>query len=79
MTVFNECKRSKPPKALPRGMKDHKLKGALKDYMECHLDGDILLIYKYLPGGAIKLLRVCAHDDLHGGKGSALAKVLSTE
>jgi len=32
-------------------MNDHKLGGPLKEYMECHLDGDVLLIYKPLHGG----------------------------
>jgi mRNA interferase YafQ len=76
MTEFNRCKRSKPPERLPRGMKDHKLEGPLKDYRECHLDGDVLLIYKPLPGGAIKLLQVCTHDDIRGPRARALAEAL---
>jgi hypothetical protein len=43
MKTFNEHKRSIPPAALPRGMNDHKLQGPLKDFRECHLDGDALL------------------------------------
>jgi mRNA interferase YafQ len=79
MTAFNDCKRSIPAKALPRGMKDHKLSGPLKDFMECHLEGNTLLIYKSLPGGAIKLMRVCDHDDIKGPKGKALAATLKKE
>jgi addiction module RelE/StbE family toxin len=79
MRTFNDCKRSIPPKPLPRGMKDHKLDGPLREYMECHLEGDALLIYKPLAGGAIKLLRVCTHDDLKGAKGKALAAALKKE
>ncbi len=44
--------------------------------MECHLDDDVLLIYKPMPGGAIKLLRVCTHADLKGPKAKVLAKQL---
>jgi len=44
MKTFNDCKRSNPPKPVPRGMKDHKLSGPLSGYMECHLDGDALLL-----------------------------------
>jgi len=79
MRTFNDCKRSIPPKPLPRGMKDHKLEGPLKEYRECHLDGDVLLIYRPLPGGAIKLLRICDHDDIAGPKGKALAATLKKE
>jgi addiction module RelE/StbE family toxin len=79
MKTFNDCKRSMPPKPLPRGMKDHKLEGPLKDYRECHLDDDVLLIYRPLSNGAIKLLRVCTHDDIEGPKGKALAAALKKE
>jgi addiction module RelE/StbE family toxin len=79
MKAFNDCKRSSPATALPRGMKDHKLSGPLKDFRECHLDGNILLIYKPLSGGAIKLMRVCDHDDIKGPKGQALALALKNE
>src|SRR5215210_5509987 len=74
MTEFDRCKRSVPPKALPGKMNDHKLDGPLKGFMECHLDDDVLLIYKPVPGGAIKLLRVCTHADLKGPKGKVLAR-----
>src|SRR5579863_7110219 len=58
MTTFNNCKRANPPQQLPAKMNEHKLDGPLKGYMECHLDDDVLLIYKPLPKGAYKLLRV---------------------
>jgi mRNA interferase YafQ len=31
---------------LPVGYKDHKLKGELSAYRECHIRGDLLLVYK---------------------------------
>jgi mRNA interferase YafQ len=79
MRTFDDCKRSIPPRPLPRGMKDHKLGGPLKEYRECHLEGDVLLIYKPLPTGVIKLLRVCTHDEITGPKGKALAAALKNE
>jgi addiction module RelE/StbE family toxin len=79
MTVFDRCKRAIPPEPLPAKMKDHKLDGPFRSYMECHLDDDVLLIYKTVPGGTIKLLRVCNHGDLKGPKAKVLAKQLKAE
>jgi addiction module RelE/StbE family toxin len=79
MTTFDRCKRAIPLQPLPAKMKDHNLKGALKGYSECHLDDDVLLIYKPAPNGAIKLFRVCTHEDLKGPKAKTLAKQLKSE
>jgi addiction module RelE/StbE family toxin len=76
MTTFDRCKRVVPPEPLPAKMNDHKLDGPLKGFMECHLDDDVLLIYKPMPAGVIKLLRVCTHADLKGPKAKVLAKQL---
>jgi addiction module RelE/StbE family toxin len=76
MRVFNRHKRATPPEPLPAKMSDHKLDGPLRGFMECHLDDDILLIYKTMPKGAIKLFRVCTHADLKGPKAKALTKLL---
>jgi addiction module RelE/StbE family toxin len=51
MTTFDNYKRALPAKQLPAKMRDHKLDGPLKGYMECHLDDDVLLIYKPAPKG----------------------------
>jgi addiction module RelE/StbE family toxin len=79
MTTFDRCKRSIPPDPLPGKMKDHNLSGPLKGFCECHLDDDVLLIYKPAPKGAIKLFRVCTHADLRGPKAKALANQLKQE
>jgi addiction module RelE/StbE family toxin len=79
MTVFNRLKRAIPPEPLPAKMHDHKLDGPLKGFMECHLDDDVLLIYKPLGRGAIKLLRICTHSDLRGPKAKVLAKLLKKD
>jgi mRNA interferase YafQ len=43
--------------------KDHKLKGEYKDYRECHLMPDLLLIYKY-DNDYLVLYRLGSHSDL---------------
>ncbi len=54
-------------------MNDHKLDGKLKGIMECHLAGDILLIYKH-EDDAVDLIDVCRHSGLKGKKGKALSR-----
>jgi addiction module RelE/StbE family toxin len=79
MTTFDRCKRAIPPEPLPAKMNDHKLDGPFKGFNECHLDDDALLIYKPAPKGAIKLFRVCTHDDLKGPKAKVLVRQLKQE
>jgi len=44
---------------------NHKLKGEFKDCYECHVEPDILLIYKSDKEGTIvSLLRIGSHSDL---------------
>lgn len=43
-------------KTLPAKFKDHQLKGKLKDYRECHLKADLLLIYKIIENELILVL-----------------------
>ena len=33
-------------KKLPAGYKDHQLRGELEPYRECHIKGDLLLVYQ---------------------------------
>jgi mRNA interferase YafQ len=79
MTTFDRYKRAVPPKQLPAKMRDHKLGGPLKAYNECHLAPDVLLIYKPMRNGAIKLFRVCEHADLRGPKAKILVQQLRNE
>jgi mRNA-degrading endonuclease YafQ of YafQ-DinJ toxin-antitoxin module len=72
MMEFNLHKRANPPTRLPGKMHDHKLDGPLKDFYDCHLADDVILIYKPLPGGGIKLLTLCDHSGLRGPKAKAL-------
>jgi addiction module RelE/StbE family toxin len=74
MAEFNRCKRASPPEQLPGKMKDHKLDGPLKGIMDCHLDDDVILLYKPLSNGAISLLLVCDHADIKGKRGAVTGK-----
>jgi mRNA-degrading endonuclease YafQ of YafQ-DinJ toxin-antitoxin module len=42
MRTFNDNKKHDPPIPLPRGMKDHQLKGGFHGIRECHLADDII-------------------------------------
>lgn len=48
---------------LPVSNRDHQLIGNLKDYRECHLGGDWLLIYQLTEKAAI-LVRTGTHSEL---------------
>ena len=63
--IFNEYKRETPPRQLPASMRDHRLDGPLKAFKECHLDGDVLLLYKH-EGDEVLMCYICRHEDLHG-------------
>src|SRR5262245_54697386 len=63
MHTFNEVKRRIPPEPLPRGMKDHQLKGKWRRLRECHLAPNVLLFYTQT-GDLITLITIGTHDDL---------------
>ncbi|WRC92163.1 type II toxin-antitoxin system YafQ family toxin [Helicobacter pylori] len=45
--------------------KDHPLKGALKDFRECHLQPDLLLVYQIKkPKNTLFLVRLGSHNEL---------------
>ena len=48
---------------LPPTSRDHQLIGNLKDYRECHLGGDWLLIYQ-LSNEAVTFVRTGSHSEL---------------
>ncbi len=50
-------------KSLPIKNRNHKLKGNFKDYWECHIEPDWLLIYK-LTSTEVILARTGTHADL---------------
>jgi len=69
METFAHRKLAIPAVPLPNGMNDHALKGVLAGYRECHLDGDVLLIYK-IERNVVRPLLVCTHSDLKGPRQS---------
>jgi mRNA interferase YafQ len=55
----------KEGKKLPQKYKDHQLKGELKDYRECHIKGDLLLVYKIIENELVLVLvNIGSHSEL---------------
>lgn len=48
---------------LPERLRNHKLKGEWEDFMECHIEPDLLLIYNK-KGNIIYLAGLGSHSDL---------------
>jgi mRNA interferase YafQ len=48
---------------LPPEARDHALKGEWADFRECHISGDILLIYQ-IEENVVKLVRIGSHSQL---------------
>lgn len=51
---------------LPAEFNPHQLKGEWKNYMECHVEDDYLLIWYDKDEGIIKLVRLGSHSELFG-------------
>ena len=51
---------------IPDEYNPHPLKGEWQDYMECHVEGDYLLIWYDKVEGIIKLVRLGSHSELFG-------------
>lgn len=75
LATFLEHKEERPPRRLPSRFRDHMLGGNLDRYRECHLAGDVLVIYRDA-GGVVSVLALVDHDELRGGRGRALARRL---
>jgi mRNA-degrading endonuclease YafQ of YafQ-DinJ toxin-antitoxin module len=69
--AFNTNKRAIPPIPLPGTMMDHKLKGKLDWIRECHLAGDVLLLYTH-ENDEVRMLYICKHEDLYGKRAKQL-------
>jgi len=54
-------------------MQDHAFVAAYEGIRECHLAGDVLLLYSSR-NDELRLLIVVDHDETKGPRGSALAK-----
>lgn len=53
------------PEPLPAKFKDHKLKGEWRDFRECHLEPDWLLIYT-ITDFELRPTRLGTHSELFG-------------
>ncbi|HMO78315.1 MAG TPA: type II toxin-antitoxin system YafQ family toxin [Candidatus Paceibacterota bacterium] len=52
---------------LDEGYRDHQLHGALAIYRECHIQGDLLLVYQIIDKELVLLLiDVGSHNDIFG-------------
>ena len=50
---------------LPANLSDHALKGEWKDFRDCHVKPDLVLIYAKSPG-VLALARLGSHSELFG-------------
>lgn len=53
-------------KPIPAEFDPHPLKGNWKDFMECHVENDILLIWYDKEHDRIELVRLGSHSELFG-------------
>ncbi len=51
---------------IPEEYNPHSLKGNWKNYMECHIENDTLLIWFDKNNNAIELVRLGSHSELFG-------------
>lgn len=75
---FFRCKKQWPQEKLLASFKDHALQGSYfkkHKIMECHLAGDVLLLYSF-DNNVLTLLFCCSHNDLYGGRINNLQKLL---
>lgn len=49
---------------IPQEYKPHRLLGNYKDYMECHIESDTLLIWLDENTNVVKLIRLGTHSEL---------------
>ena len=54
-------------RALPEAYFDHPLQGLMKDFRECHIQPDLLLVYRIFNKELVLVLaRLGSHDELFG-------------
>ncbi|WP_439242979.1 type II toxin-antitoxin system YafQ family toxin [Lonepinella sp. BR2474] len=49
---------------MPAKYRDHQLKGNLKEFRDCHLSFDLVLLYKIADDNVVELHRVGTHEEL---------------
>ncbi len=62
LTVLSHLMRGE---ALPTKFKDHGLSGELKGLRDCHINPDLVLIYR-LAGDTLELHRLGSHSEIFG-------------
>lgn len=61
--IVDKLKKDEP---IPKEFKPHLLKGEWKNFMECHIDDDYLLIWLDKKENVISLVRLGSHSELFG-------------
>ena len=52
-------------KSLPAAFADHSLMGEWKDFRDCHVRPDLILIYRKKGKSILQLARLCSHSNLN--------------
>ncbi len=66
--IMNILEALQKGKSVPIEMKPHELKGNYKNFMECHIENDVLLIWYDKEENIIKAVRTGSHSELFGKK-----------
>ena len=64
--LFEVLELLKHGKPIPPNNKPHPLKGNYQGYMECHIEGDFLLIWIDEKDNVVELVRLGTHSELFG-------------
>ncbi len=65
-TLMSVVKMLQNDEPIPEEFYPHPLKGEWKNYMECHIDDDYLLIWYDKEEYVVKLVRLGSHSELFG-------------
>lgn len=65
-TLYNIVKKLVEGMPIPQECKPHALKGEWKNFMECHVGDDYLLIWFDKDENVIELVRLGSHSELFG-------------
>lgn len=52
-------------KSLPNRFHDHQLSGSLKDFRDCHIKPDLILLYRKPDNDTLELVRLASHSELN--------------
>jgi mRNA-degrading endonuclease YafQ of YafQ-DinJ toxin-antitoxin module len=67
---FVNRKKKRPPEKMPG---EHKLNPPFDGVLECHLEGDLCLLFRD-KSDKVSLLTIATHDEMAGRRGKGLAK-----